>query len=780
MCGYDPKVLLTLVMFAAASAAMAALWNRWFLSVPWKFTALFFALCAVWQWETLFTSKVDVPGNLAFHAYPWKVIDAPGAKANTGIVFTQLAPWTRIARDELTSATLPLWNRHSAGGAPLLASQQTAIFHPFTLLGLPLSVGKAFTLSASLRLFTLLFFTFVLLRGFGLRDGPSLFGAVAFAFCSFHVVWLLFPLGLATMMLPVALTGARELVETNSRPAYVLLTLGLSLSVLGGHPESALWVWITTAVFVVWLAVGGWRLAGDHRPSTILRQLFVSASAFIIAALLTAFFWYPTLRALQTTERFDKFHQLDLNPADHGLSYEWLLPLVAQNVLGNPVTGTYTPPRGAHPAVLNDYGEVASSYAGLLTLALALSAPFVTRQRPLFFALGLMLFALLTVAEVPLWRDAIRAVPLAGISLHQRLRVLWDLGTCIAAATALNATVGRASARPLVLLATGGAFLGVYFFRTPPLDTLGIVQLALPIATLLVFAIRPTVMLATTLVFLDLAVATWRYNPPALPGHVYPITGAIDFMQRAAKPYRIAAWGWSFMPDTPGYYGLEDVKTTDPVQHFAYMFLLRGYLGIDPSSPELVLSNVERAYLDFLNVRFLYVPPDNETRPPGFVERYRGADGVVLENAEVLPRYFLVREALVEEDLGMTIAKSRFISDFSAQAIVDRKPANVPSTFRGGTVDLREYAGQHTLLDVESRGWNLLVTSDTHWPGWKARVNGRDTEVVKVNGAFNGVFIPPGPAKVELWYWPDELTHGLIAGAVGLLLLVWLVRSGAR
>jgi len=750
-------VLLTLLIVAAASAAMAALWNRWFLSVPWRITGLFFVLCALWQAETLFTGKVDVPGNLAFHAWPWKAVDAPPANANTGIVLTQLAPWTRIARDELTSATLPLWNRHSAGGAPLLANQQTALFHPFTLLGLPLTVGKAFTLSATLRLFTLLFFTFVLLRGFGLRDGPSVFGAVAYAFCSFHVVWLLFPLGLATMMLPVALAGARELVETGTRPAYVLLTLGLACSVLGGHPESALWVWITTAVFIVYLA---------------RTRVLIPATAFIIAALLTAFFWYPTLRALQTTERFQKFHQRELNPADHGLSYEWLLPLVAPNVLGNPVNGTYTPPRGAHPAVLNDYGEVASSYAGLLTLALALSAVFVTRQRPLFFALGLMLFALLTIAEVPLWRDAIRAIPLAGVSLHQRLRVLWDLGVCIAAATALN--VGRASARP-VLLVTGAVFLALYFLREPPLDALAIAQLAIPIATLLIFALRPTVAVATVLVFIDLAAATWRYNPPALAGHVYPITGAIDFMQRAAKPYRIAAWGWSFMPETPGYYGLEDVKTTDPVQHFAYMFLLRGYLGIDPSSPDLVLSNVERAYLDFLNVRYLYVPPDHETRPPGFVERYRGADGVVLENVEVLPRYFLVREASVETDLGMTVAKSRFISDFRAQAIVDRKPPQVPNSFRGGSVDLREYAGQHTLLEVESRGWNLLVTSDTHWPGWKARVNGRDAEVVKVNGAFNGVYIPPGKAKVELWYWPDEVTHGLIAGVVGLLLLAWVV-----
>lgn len=751
-------MLLTLVMFLAASAAVAAAWNRFFDRVPWRIVALFVALAAAHQAETLFTARVDLPANLAFHAYPWKATGAPAANANTGIVFTQLAPWTRIARDQVLAGTMPLWNRHAAGGAPLLANQQTAIFHPFTLLGLPLTVGKAFTLTAALRLFVVLFFTFVLLRGWGLRDGASVFGAVAYAFCTFHIVWLLFPLGLATMMLPVALAGASELARTNSRAAYVLLTLGLALSVLGGHPESALWVWITTAAYAVYCR----------------QRIVLCASAFVVAGLLTAFFWYPTLRALQTTERFEKFHRLDLNPADHGLSWEWQLPLVAPNLLGNPVEATYRPPRGAHPAVLNDYGEVASGYAGLLTLALALTAPFVSRRRPLFFALGLMLFALLTFAEVPLWRDAIRALPLAGVSLHQRLRVLWDLGACIAAAVALDSRPSAARVLAGVCLAAFGA---LYFLREPALTPLGLVQLAIPAATLIVFVLRPSIALATALVFVDLTAATWRYNPSAKPEDVYPETGAIAFLQKSAGPARMAAWGWSFLPETPGWYGLEDVKTTDPVQHFSYMFLLRGYLDVDPASPDLVLRNVERGYLDFLNVRWLYVPPDHTLAPPGFVERYRGADGVVLENTEALPRYFLVREASVEPDLGAAIAKSRFLADYRVQTIVDRKPAHVPSQFAGGDVRVVRYEANRTVLDVDSRGWNLLVTSDTFWPGWKVRINGRPHEPVKVFGTFLGLYVPPGKARIELFYWPDELTHAFIAGGVGLLLLGFVVRS---
>ena len=117
----------------------------------------------------------------------------------------------------------------SASGAPLLANQQTAIFHPFTLLGILLPLGKAFTLSASLRLFPVAFFTFVLLRDWEIGTGAAIFGAVAYTFCSFHIVWLLFPLGLATMMLPVCLAGVQELVRDTRGRSFACSSLGLSL-----------------------------------------------------------------------------------------------------------------------------------------------------------------------------------------------------------------------------------------------------------------------------------------------------------------------------------------------------------------------------------------------------------------------------------------------------------------------------------------------------------------------------------------------------------------------
>src|ERR1700682_1367034 len=202
------QTLFTLALFAATAGLMAWAANRVFRPVPWRTIVLLAGIVCLYECVPLFTPQVDFPGTLAYSAYPWKATGRESGRANTGIVFTQLAPWTRAARDLILAGEAPLWNRKVAAGAPLLANQQTAIFHPFTLLSfLLLPIGKAFTLTAALRLFFVLFFAFILFRAWDVGDAAAFFGAVAYTFCTFHIIWLLFPLGLATMMLPLALAA---------------------------------------------------------------------------------------------------------------------------------------------------------------------------------------------------------------------------------------------------------------------------------------------------------------------------------------------------------------------------------------------------------------------------------------------------------------------------------------------------------------------------------------------------------------------------------------------
>jgi hypothetical protein len=706
---------MTVALFVLAAAVIVGVWNRFFDRVPWRVAALLWVIVAGYQAQTLFTSKVDLPGALAYRVYPWRALHQAAPNANTGIVFTQLAPWTRVARDSLLRGELPLWNRAAGSGAPLLANQQTAIFHPFTLLGLPLTLGKAFTLSASLRLFVVALFMFIFLRNLGIGDAGAIFGALAYTFSTFHVIWLLFPLGLATMMMPACLVGVQKLAREARPASYALLVIALSCSVLGGHPESALWVWIVTAAFALY-----------SRERVVL-----SASAFVAAMLLTAFFWYPTLRALDSGERFRAMHSWEQNPPNHHLSIDWLVTLVAPNAFGTPMNGDYHPPRGAHPAVLNDYGEAASGYAGLLTLACAFAAPFFVRRPALWFALGLMLFALLTISEAPLWRDVVRAVPLAGVSLLQRLRIVWVLGVCIAAAFTVD--------------------------RIPRFA---------PLITIIVLA--------------DLLMTTRRYNPPSRPRDVYPVTAVIAALRDAPRPFRFAALDWSFIPDTPSYYGIEDVKTTDPMHKSEYMRLLRGYLRIDPASPDLIIGDTSQPFFDFLNIKYVYTPPGRSLTDPKFAVRHRGDDGTLYENLRALPRYFFVKSYRVEGDFERALWFSRYIRDFRSEAIVDHVPPRVTGPPGSGSVHVMRYAASETELDVTSSGWSLLVSSDNHWIGWRAYWNGRRIPVVTVNGTFLGCFVPPGTGRLRFRYMPDAFVRSARVSMATLVLLLTVASMAAR
>lgn len=777
---------MTLALFTIAAAAIVFVWNRQYQRVPVSIALLFWAVVAAYQAPTLFTSSVDLPGGLAYHAYPWKALQKQPAIANTGIVFTQLAPWTEAARRALRNGKpieLPLWNRDSASGSPLFANQQTAILHPFTLLGLPLTIGKAFTLSACLRLFTVLFFTFVFLKKWELRTAAAVYGAIAYAFCTFHIVWLLFPLGLATMMLPLVLAGIDELSKRQTVTAALPLVAGVAMTLLGGHPESAAWVLAASGAYALYV-----RFAS--------RPLAWILFATLTGIALTAVWWYPTWRILPHTSRSAVLEVFRAAPA-HRFSADWFLPLVAPNVLGTPQSGTYRAPQPANPGVLDDYGEIASGYAGAVSLGFALLALTRMRSAPRGFFAGAAVFALLTIMEVPGWRTLIAHTPLIGITLVGRLRFVFALAVALLAAIGVDDWLAARSSkiRVMICLAIGYAIVAIaYATRLSPDAHVRAIQtghlIAAAIAVVIVIALvsRPRSWTAAVIAAVTLAELLWvtrRYNPPSPASDAYPRTGAIAFLQQQKKPFRFAAVGWSFLAETPSFYGIEDIKTTDPIASAEYVGFLNAFTR--PGDYDQVLQNHRHPFLDLLSIRYVYVPSDQKTDVPWWREVYRGPDGQVLENAHALPRYYSVNDIAVAPDSEMAMRRLSAITDPRHSAIVIAVPPEVaraapsfaaPQFFASGAeVAVARYTDNTTELRVRGSSWNLIVTSDVAWPGWRATWNGRELPIVKTNAVFVGVFVPPGEGTLRLRYQAPGLFAGALVSLFAAINLAaaWLV-----
>jgi uncharacterized membrane protein YfhO len=74
----------------------------------------------------------------------------------------------------------------------------------------------------------------------------------------------------------------------------------------------------------------------------------------------------------------------------------------------------------------------------------------------------------------------------------------------------------------------------------------------------------------------------------------------------------------------------------------------------------------------------------------------------------------------------------------------------------------------------------VLVLTDTWYPGWKAKVDGREVPVEQVNYVLRGVPIGAGTHVVEFTYEPLSWRIGWITSVLALLGLAAALGVGLR
>ena len=110
----------------------------------------FFVLVAcAWFWPLLIGHQMG-QSHILYSSWPW-IADRPAdltvhARSGEGDAATQLGPMLDLARHQLHSGRLPLWNPYIYGGSmPLFANLQSALLYPLTWIGLLLPVTWAWT-----------------------------------------------------------------------------------------------------------------------------------------------------------------------------------------------------------------------------------------------------------------------------------------------------------------------------------------------------------------------------------------------------------------------------------------------------------------------------------------------------------------------------------------------------------------------------------------------------------------------------------------------------------
>lgn len=284
------------------------------------------------------------------------------------------------------------------------------------------------------------------------------------------------------------------------------------------------------------------------------------------------------------------------------------------------------------------------------------------------------------------------------------------------------------------------------------------------------------------------------WSPPVPSTELAPPTPMIRKLQTiaaetpATQPFRIAGMGAMLFPNTNALFGLEDVRAHDPMINERYVQFLAKTAGYNPQEYIAMLHDADAPVLDFLNVRFVLDDPGREKDLSRYRVVYDGPDGRIFENLRVLPRFYAVRNVLLEYDDARFDEKLSAHRDWANTALVEfgdvetprmRDDLFGPKSEGSPVADTRILSATPTdyRIRVEAPRWSLIVSSIPWWRGWTVTRNGNVIEPIRVNGAFLGFAVPPGTTDVRVRYAPWTFRAG---AGIALVTLVGLIAGVER
>ncbi len=330
----------------------------------------------------------------------------------------QFQPWMELNRSELQAGRLPLWNPYAGCGVPHLANGQSAVFDPFNL---PIHFGPmpaALAWVAALRLWFAGVGAFLLARAWGLNVWGRWFAGLAFPFCGFLVVWLLYPVTPAAIWLPWVLLATDRAVRRPSLRATAWLAVCAGGTLVAGH--------VQTSSHVL-LAAGGlaaWRLAFDQESSQRRRTAGLAWGAGMALGLgIAAVQVVPLGVYLTKSPVWSERHR------EHPPWWKLTRPRLLESAcVGLPYL--YGSQQRGHPNLarglgLDNLNESAGGFAGLATLVWLAPLGLMGRRRlEVRFLALLLIVGAMGAYRIPPVDNLLRALPVIGVTDNRRM-TLW-------------------------------------------------------------------------------------------------------------------------------------------------------------------------------------------------------------------------------------------------------------------------------------------------------------------------------------------------------------------
>ncbi len=151
-----------------------------------------------------------------------------------------------------------------------------------------------------------------------------------------------------------------------------------------------------------------------------------------------------------------------------------------------------------------------------------------------------------------------------------------------------------------------------------------------------------------------------------------------------------------------------------------------------------------------------------------------------------LPRAWLTGRVTFEADFEKTyqlLTAEDF--DVARQIVLASRPDGFKAAENcSGTVEWRRREPEHLALRVVADDSCVLVLSELDYPGWRAKVDGASTSILRTDGILRGLAVPAGEHEVVFDYRPMSVPAGAAISIVTLALvaglLIWIGRKSQR
>jgi len=304
---------------------------------------------------------------------------------------------------------------------------------------------------------------------------------------------------------------------------------------------------------------------------------------------------------------------------------------------------------------------------------------------------------------------------------------------------------------------------------------------------------------AVLLLALDLFRANMGFNP-AIPraNAIVHTTGSIRYLQ-SQRPNRFigvsASTAFEPLPaDLAMNYRLYDARGYDYPTETRYDTLWKRYVNNAPTLSQptelAAVTTVSLRALNLLSVSDLLASPGQPPlTEPGLEPVYRGSDATVYNNANALPRVFVVdRQHTVAGDNAALAAstapgfagRSVAITEHPLPGIAQAAGTGSARAAPAGSARIVSYGAEKIVIDATASDRSVLVLTDVFYPGWTVTVDGHSAPIDRVDYLLRGVPLSAGTHRIEFSYQPASFEAGWIISVVSTVAVIALALLGWR